>query len=97
MRLKIQGRILIRLVPIMLAVAAVCYTKQDLMNARCDVACAREGYGSGVFDPTTEKCICQDEFAAERITRKKMKLPVRRSGPQQPQEHSVYLGPRWNE
>ena len=84
---SIHGRILARLACYLLVVAAQCYTTQDLMNARCDVACAREGYGNGVFDQATKNCVCQDAYSVERLTHKKIKLPARRSG-----EHSQSSG-----
>lgn len=95
---SIHGRVLAYWVYGVLLVAAQCYTTQDLMNARCDVACAREGYGNGVFDPQTKNCICQDAYSVERVTHKKLKLPTRKSGSSLYSGHDLNYGPsNWQE
>lgn len=35
-----------------------CYSLQDILNAKCEVLCQRDGYNSGIFSKNS--CMCSD-------------------------------------
>jgi hypothetical protein len=57
-----------------------CYSEQDLMDARCEVACAREGYSSGYH--SNGKCLCLDDYSTDKIIKKNLKLPKKIEKPE---------------
>lgn len=51
-----------------------CLSAQELMDARCDTSCLREGYSGGVYI-SPDKCRCFDEYSTERLLGKRLTLP----------------------
>jgi hypothetical protein len=75
------GSLLVLLLASSSAVAAEkCLTEQDVLDARCDTACAREGYSSGRF--ADQKCLCIDAYEVSSMIKKKLKLPKKIKAPE---------------
>lgn len=61
-----------------------CLTLQDVLNARCDVACHLGGWSEGY--ERDGFCICADKIPSDRLTKQKLNLPKRI--PHKPKEDS---------